>query len=87
VADNVKAGGKPVVHEGSAISSSTGGEAGTGKGVASGTQLGECTFTSFSTTVKVNGKSVVRQGDPTSQNGGNATGSVMVGLPTVLVGD
>lgn len=86
VADNVTAGGKPVVHEGSEISSSTGGEPGSGGGVKAPKHLGACTFKGFSGTVKVNGKKVVRQGDTTEQNGGNATGSVMVGLPTVLVG-
>ena len=34
-----------------------------------------------------NGKGIVRQFDPTDQNGGNAKGQVMVGFPTVLVGD
>ena len=34
-----------------------------------------------------NGNAVVRQFDQTEQNGGNATGMVMVGNPTVLVGD
>ena len=87
-ASDVNAGGKAVVHEGSAIPKSTGGEAGTGGGVVQAPQhLGKCTFTTFSKTVKVNGKGVVRAGDETSQNGGNAIGSVMVGLPTVLVGD
>lgn len=82
----VTAGGKPVIHEDSEIPNSTGGEPGTGGGVTSGTHLGKCTFDSYSDTVRVNGKRVVRQGDTTSQNGGNAIGSVMVGLPTVLAG-
>lgn len=78
-ARDVNAGGKPVVLEGDEIRSSTGGE-------PSGQPLTRCTFTSASTTVKANGQGVVRQGDTTSQNGGGSTGSVMVGLPTVLVG-
>lgn len=86
-ADDVKAGGQPVVHEGSEISTSTGGEPGTGGGVAKpGAHLGACAFPSFSQTVKVNGKGVVRQGDKTDQNDGNANGTVVTGLPTVLVG-
>lgn len=86
-AKDVNAGGKPVVLEGDEIPSSTGGEPGTNGGVVvSGAHLKGCTFTSASTTVKANGQGVVRQGDTTSQNDGNATGSVMVGLPTVLVG-
>ncbi len=86
-ATNVNAGGKAVILENSKISSSSGGEPGTGMGVSSGTQNGECSFTTFSNTVKANGKGIVRQFDTTKQNGGNAMGQVMVGLPTVLVGD
>jgi uncharacterized Zn-binding protein involved in type VI secretion len=87
-ASNVNAGGKPLILEDSEISSSSGGEAGTGGGVVQpGSHLGACTFTGFSATVKANGKGVVRQGDATDQNDGNATGTVMVGLPTVLAGD
>ncbi len=83
-ASNVTAGGKPVVHEGSKIPDSTGGEPGSAGDPTK--YLNECTLTSFSKTVKVNGKGVVRQGDETKQNAGNAIGIVMVGLPTVLVG-
>jgi uncharacterized Zn-binding protein involved in type VI secretion len=81
-AQTVNAGGKPVILEGSSIDSSTGGEAG-----SLSPNLGKCTFSgSGSGTVLIEGQKVIRQGDTTSQNGGNATGSVMVGLPTVLVG-
>jgi uncharacterized Zn-binding protein involved in type VI secretion len=87
VADDVNAGGRPVVHEDSKIGVSTGGEPGTSGGVVEpGAHLGACAFETFSQTVKVNGKGVVRQGDTTKQNDGNAFGSVMTGLPTVLVG-
>lgn len=82
---NVNAGGKPVIRKDSSIKDSSGGEAGTGK-ASSGAHLGPCTFTQASATVKANGQGIVRQGDPTSQNDGNAVGQVMVGLPTVLVG-
>lgn len=85
--ENVKAGGKEVILKDSEIPSSSGGEAGTGLGVPSGTQNSKCTFTTASATVKANGKGIVRQLDTTSQNNGNATGQVMVGYPTVLVGD
>lgn len=85
--EDVKAGGKEVILEDSEIPSSSGGEAGTGLGQSSGTQNDKCTFTSFSGTVKANGKGIVRQLDSTSQNAGNAEGQVMVGFPTVLVGD
>ncbi len=85
---DVMAGGKEVILEDSSISPSSGGEAGTNGGVVqSGAHLGACTFTSFSGTVKANGKGIVRQLDSTDQNDGNAQGQVMIGNPTVLVGD
>jgi len=84
---DVNAGGKAVIVEDSEIATSSGGEPGVGGGASSGTHLGKCTFTGFSGTVKANGKGIVRQLDTTDQNGGNAVGQVMVGLPTVLVGD
>jgi hypothetical protein len=85
--EDVKAGGKEVIREDSSIDSSSGGEPGSNGGVVSGTHLKACTFTSSSGTVKANGKGIVRQGDSTDQNDGNAQGTVMVGNPTVLVGD
>jgi len=85
-ASDVNAGGKPVVTEASSIASSSGDEAGSSGGVSSGTTKGECKFTTFSSTVKANGKGVVRLGDSTTQNKENAVGTVLGGLPTVLVG-
>lgn len=85
VEEDVKAGGRPVILETSTIGSSSGGEAGTG-GPVTQTESAHCVFTSASQTVKAHGKGVVRQGDTTSQDLGNAPGSVMVGLATVLVG-
>lgn len=84
-ATTVTAGGRPVITEHSSIGTSSGGEAGTGGGPR-GEYLGPCTFESFSKTVTAEGGGVVRQGDTTSQNDGNATGTVTAGLPTVLVG-
>jgi len=87
-AASVNAGGKPVIVESSKIATSSGGEPGVGGGVkAAGKHLADCTFKTFSNTVKANGKGIVRQFDTTDQNGGNASGQVMVGFPTVLVGD
>lgn len=85
-ATTVTAGGKEVITEDSTIADSTGGEAGAGGGVKNGSWLKDCKFTSCSGTVKANGKRVVRQGDSTSQNNGNAAGTVLSGVPTVLVG-
>ena len=86
-AANVTAGGQPGVLESSTIPTSSGGEAGTGGGVANGGEsLKACTFSTCSATVRANGKGVGRQADTTSQNNDNAVGSVMTGVPTVLVG-
>ena len=86
-ASSVKAGGVQVVVADSEIATSSGDEAGSAGGVSSGTFGGACTFSSSSGTVFAEGKGVVRQLDSTRQNDGNATGQVMVGLATVLVGD
>ncbi len=86
-AATVNAGGKPVIVKSSRIATSSGDEAGSGGGVTSGSFAGACTFTSASGTVLAEGVEVVRQLDRTSQNNDNAPGQVMVGLPTVLVGD
>jgi hypothetical protein len=75
-----------VVTEASSIGTSTGDEAGTSGGVTSGTIKNRCEFATFSATVKANGKGVVRLGDTTRQNNGNAVGTVLGGLPAVLVG-
>ena len=85
-ATNVNAGGKPVVIDGSSIGQSTGDEAGSSGGVTSGGTKGECKFTTFSTTVKANGKGIVRLADSTTQNSQNAVGTVLGGLPTGMVG-
>lgn len=87
VSADVLAGGKAVIIDGSEIPSSTGGEAGTGGGASSGTFNQKCEFVEFSSTVKANGKGIVRQLDQTRQNNGNAQGFVMTGFATVLVGD
>lgn len=79
--DNVKAGGIEVILEDSEISSSTGGEASDSGGT------GACTFDAASSSVKANGKGIVRQFDATKQDDDNATGMVMQGNATVLVGD
>jgi hypothetical protein len=86
-ASTVTAGGKAVIVKSSEIPTSSGDEAGSGGGVTSGTTKGKCTFTSASGTVFAEGTEVVRQFDSTDQNSGNAQGKVMVGFPTVMVGD
>lgn len=81
--ENVNAGGEAVILKTSEIGNSSGGEAGS----ANVPHLDKCTFEEASESVKANGEGIVRQFDQTSQNDGNATGMVMVGFPTVLVGD
>jgi len=83
---DVNAGGKPVVTTDATIPQSIGDEAGVAGGVSSGTIKGECAFTRGSSSVFVNGAPVVRINDPTTQNNENATGTVLGGLPSVLVG-
>lgn len=86
-ATDVYAGNNLVVIKSSTISSSTGDAAGTGGGVKSGSFGGSVSFKSASGTVFANGTGVVRMFDQTEQNGTNAVGTVLGGLPTVLVGD
>lgn len=82
----VYAGGKAILLADSEIPQSTGDQAGSAGGVTSGVTRGKATFTSSSTTVLVHGKGVVRFGDQTSQNGGNALGTVLSSPVTVVVG-
>lgn len=91
-AETVKAGGNAVVTVNSKITDSSGAEpAKPSSGVVSGTKNKACTFPKGSTSVFVEGHAVVRMFDPTSQNEsdgavGNAVGTVLGGVPTVLVG-
>jgi hypothetical protein len=78
----VFAGGKAILLKTSKIAQSTGDEAGT----AAPMTKGEATFTNASSTVLIHRTGVVRFGDPTTQNGGNASGSVLSTPVTVLVG-
>lgn len=83
---SVKINGKPIVLEDSEIPMSTGDETGSIGGVASGKIKGKVTFATFSSTVKVEGKGVVRMGDTTQQNDNNAVGTVLYGETTVKGG-
>lgn len=85
---DVKAGTKPVVTIASKISSTTGDAAGTLGGVKSSPVSfgGPVKFTQGSGTVFANGNAIVRMGDPTDQNNGNAVGIVLGGFPKVMVG-
>lgn len=83
----VFANGKAIILATSEIATSSGDEAGSAGGVTSGGIKGKCTFSGGgSGSVLIHGQKVVRFGDPTSQNGGNANGSVLSAPSTVLVG-
>ncbi|MBI4650386.1 DUF4150 domain-containing protein [Candidatus Desantisbacteria bacterium] len=86
VSMRVKIGGKPVILQDSEIPTSSGDEAGSAGGIISGGIKGKVTFVTSSMKVKVEGKSVVRMGDTTQQNGTNAVGTVLFGYPTVMAG-
>jgi hypothetical protein len=77
----VFANGKPIILKNSMIPVSTGDEAGSASPIK-----GPCTFSTASANVLVNGQGVVRFGDTTSQNNGNATGQVLSAPSTVLAG-
>jgi uncharacterized Zn-binding protein involved in type VI secretion len=64
--------GNPVMLKGSVFSTSTGDEAGSAGGVASGTTKGKAEFINYSFDVIVEGKNVARLGDMMLQNKGSA---------------
>lgn len=87
VATSVKARGAPVLVKSSVIPSTTGDSAGTLGGVRSRTFGGKVEFAAASGSVFAEGVEVVRMFDATKQNDGNAQGTVLGGVPDVLVGD
>ncbi|MCP4494619.1 MAG: DUF4150 domain-containing protein [Gammaproteobacteria bacterium] len=71
---SVKTDGKMPMVKGAKYSKSTGDEAGTKKGVKSGTNKAECEFMMYSFDVKFEGKNVCRLGDPLFHNKKNIVG-------------
>ncbi len=71
---SVKTDGEMPMVKSAKYSKSTGDEAGTGKGVASGKIKGECEFMMYSFDVKFEGKNVCRLGDPLFHNKKNIMG-------------
>jgi uncharacterized Zn-binding protein involved in type VI secretion len=72
---NVRFNGNPAyVMDQSSQPTCKGDDAGTGKGVRSGTVNGEVKPTGGSSTVRINGKPLVREGDPCTMQGGNCVG-------------
>jgi uncharacterized Zn-binding protein involved in type VI secretion len=75
IVPNVRFNGDPAyVLNQSTQPSCTGDAAGSCKGVKSGTVSGEVKPVSGSSTVRISGKPVIRQGDPCTLNGGNCPG-------------
>lgn len=84
--------GLHVLLEGAEIKDSSGDEVGFLGGVVNEETQGPCKIMQASSSVKYNGKGIVRFMDATAQNMDdnkqpNATGNVVSGFPTVLVGD
>lgn len=71
---SVKVDGQMPMVKGAEFSTSTGDEAGTAKGVISGTTNGVCEFMMYSFNVKFEGKNACRLGDPLFHNKKNIMG-------------
>ena len=71
---SVKTDGEMPMVKGAELSTSTGDEAGSLKGVASGTNKDVCEFMMYSFDVKFEGKNVCRLGDPLFHNKKNIMG-------------
>lgn len=69
---SVKMDDNPIMLKGSQFSTSTGDEAGSVGGIASGTTKGKAEFVNYSFDVKIEGKNVPRLGDMMVQNKGSS---------------
>ena len=83
-ARTVFADGHPMGHEESYFCKSTGDEAGSNKGVASGTVQGKAEFVSFSFDVTIEGKGVVRAFDQMVHNNRNTPPTNLLQQPSVV---
>lgn len=83
-AKTVFADGNPMGHEKSYFSKSTGDEAGSNKGVSSGTHKGIAEFMGFSFDVSIEGKGVVRAFDQMIHNNRNTPPTVLLQPPAVV---
>ncbi|MFA6012430.1 MAG: DUF4150 domain-containing protein [Desulfobacteraceae bacterium] len=83
-AKTVKADGNPMGHEKSFFKTSTGDEAGSNKGVASGTTKGKAEFISFSFDVSIEGKGVVRAFDQMIHNNRNTPPTNLLQQPKAV---
>ena len=82
-AKTVKSDGNPMGHEKSIFKKSTGDEAGSKKGVASGTLGDKAEFISFSLDVEIEGKGVVRAADQMIHNNKNTPPTVLLQPPLI----
>lgn len=80
----VKVNGKPVCLSSSEISTSTGDEAGSAKGVASGKTKGKAFPMNYSFDVKLDGKNVVRNSDPFVGNDRNTPPGMIMQAQVVV---
>lgn len=83
-AKTVFADGRPMGHEKSYFSKSVGDDAGSGKGISSGTHKGIAEFMNFSFDVSVEGKGVVRAFDQMVNNNRNTPPTVLLQPPAVV---
>ncbi|MEY4766817.1 MAG: hypothetical protein RI907_3490 [Pseudomonadota bacterium] len=81
----VKCDGNPVCLKDSNFSTSTGDEAGTNGGVASGKTKGKAEFVNVSFDVKFDGKGVARAFDPMLHNDKNTPPSPVIQAPLIVV--
>jgi hypothetical protein len=70
----VKTDGQMAMVKGAEYSTSAGDEAGTNKGVMSGSNMGACEFMMYSFDIKLEGNNVCRLGDPLFHNKKNTMG-------------
>ncbi|NMO14360.1 DUF4150 domain-containing protein [Pyxidicoccus fallax] len=84
-AKSVTVDGNPMCHAESVFSTSTGDEAGTNKGVASGKTQGKAEFVSYSFDVKVEGKGAARALDLMLHNDKNTPPAPLVQPPLVAI--
>lgn len=80
-AKKVTADGQPICHAESNFSRSSGDEAGTNKGVASGKNMGKAEFVNYSFNVKVEGKGVARALDLMLHNDKNTPPAPLIQPP------
>ena len=81
----VKCDGNPICLKDSNFSTSTGDEAGTNKGVASGKNKGKAEFINYSFDVKVEGKNVARAFDLTLHNDKNTPPFPVLQQPIIAI--